>query len=229
MRLIHNDQRAVPRQQVAEGEFDPPLGAALAGLDPLHPRGIGGHGGEMRFEILVMGINAAAIGIGDTQGLHGGHHDAGAALQIGRGDLREIGNIEYPETAAEGIVQGFIIRVARGPQRFHGLAADGVGRHQEQRQREFPVQIGCCRDRHGMGGQQRLAAAGRQPQADTGHGRQAGERPIGARRPHPRLVHAIEGRLRPAPPRRVQIGAQPIQRFGLIFFEDEGRHRAFRS
>ena len=61
-----------------------------------------------------------------------------------------------------------------------GLEPDRVRRHQPQHHRPVLLDPGVARDGDGMRAEDRLAPAGRKPQADIRHGRQFGERPVSA-------------------------------------------------
>lgn len=76
--------------------------------------------------------------------------------------LLALGNVPHPQAVqARILLQRFPVGVAGLAQRVQGLLADGVGRAQPQGQgRSSPeVSVGG----HGMGAQQRLAAAGAAP------------------------------------------------------------------
>ena len=80
-----------------------------------------------------------------------------------------------------------------------------------------------------MGGKQRLAATGRQSQADIRNGRQAVERSVGTRLADARLVGIVKGGLRSHGAGGLKIGFQNGERFFLVFFEGNNRHRDFKS
>lgn len=222
VRLVHDHQGAMGVHQVGEGELHP------AAVQPFQSRCRGGEAGEMRLHVLVMGIDLAALGVGNAQRLNGADDDAKLVADVVRAQLGEVGNVENTDAAAKSFVQGAAIGVAGILQRLHRLAADDVGRHQPQYQRIVLLDPGIAGNTDGMGSQDRLAAAGGQAQADIGRVRQFGQRRIGAaitaqalglfRLRGDRLI----GVLRPADARFLQEAAKDKDCVGLILLQVHG-------
>ena len=162
VRLVHDHQRAVEVEQVREGELD-------AAVFPWFETGCGlGDAGEVRFEVLVVGVDLAPLGVRDPKGLDGADHDAAMVAEIVRPDMGEVRDVEYPHPPGERCVQGLPVGVAGALERLDGLDADGVGRHQPQHQGILLLDPGASSYSDGMGCEDRLSAPGRKPQADVG-------------------------------------------------------------
>ena len=131
---------------------------------------------EMGFEILVVRINLAAFGVLYPEGLDRADNDAATVPDVVRPDVAEICDIEHAHPTAKGFFQRLPVRVARILQRLGGLPADRLRRRQPQHHRPVFFYPGVARDRDGMGAEDRLAAAGRQAQADIGDVRQPRQR-----------------------------------------------------
>jgi hypothetical protein len=71
-----------------------------------------------------------------------------------------------------------VAAVVRG---LDGLLLDAIASHHPHDERELGLEIGVAGDADGLGGEDRLAAAGRQAKTDVGHVRQRGERTVGGR------------------------------------------------
>ena len=88
VRLVHDHERAVEVHEVDEGEFNAPA------VRPLKLRRSGGQGGEVRLHLFVVGVDLAANGVADPQGLDGADDDAAFIAHVVRAQLREIPNVE---------------------------------------------------------------------------------------------------------------------------------------
>ena len=121
-------------------------------------------------------------------------------------------------------------------QRLGGLPADRLGRCQPQDERPILLHPGIARDRGSVGAEQRLAAAGRQAQADIGRVRQSVQGLVGpgvAAEP-PSLFrlrrYRLVGRLRPGDACLLEETAQDSEGVLLVGLQVHRRHRrAFTS
>ena len=162
VRLVHDHQRAVDVQQVRERELDP------AAFQPFETgRGLG-DGGEVWLQVLVVGVDLAALGALDPQRLDGADHDAAVVAEIVRPDMGEVRDVEYAHPAGEVFVQRLPVGMAGVLERLDGLQANGVGRHQPEHQGMVLLDPVVAGDGDGVGAEERLAASGGQAQADVG-------------------------------------------------------------
>ena len=195
------------------------------GAQRLQPRHAPRHRAEQRFQLLMMRIDFPPVGALDAQRLERADDDAAMARQIVRPDPREIADVVNPDAPAEPVVKRRAIGVARIVQRIDRLGADHVGGDQPQDERKFGVDPRIARDPDRMRGEQGLAAAGRQAQADIGHVLLPQQRFIFAAiaaqalRLFGHLRYRLIRRLRPAQPRILEKPLQYGQRIALIGFE----------
>ena len=229
MRLVHDHQRAVEAEQVGEGVFESAV---------LQPRQAGRRmrqRGEMRLQVLVVGIDLAAFGVLDAQGLDGADDDAATAADVVRAQLREVGDVEHAGPPVERRVERAPVGVAGVLERLRRLAADDVGGREPEDQRIFLLDPRLARHGDGVRGEEGLAAAGGQAEADVRRVRQSLERPVGAgepaepRRAFGRAHRRRVGRRRAGDARLLEESAQAFQRFGLVGFELHRYARAFTS
>ena len=173
VRLIHDHQRAMEVEQVGEGIAYvvrvAPYPLCHLGTERLQPRDPLRHVREQRLQRLVVRIDLAPLCVLHAQRLDGGDEHAQVPRQVGRGQPGEIGDVEHAHRLTEGGSQRLTIVMARVVQRVHGLPADRRGRHQPQHRRIVAPDPRIARDRDAVRGEQRLAAAGGQAQADIGH------------------------------------------------------------
>ena len=173
VRLIDDHQGPVEVQQVGKGKLH---GAAV---QPFQARQRWRQRGEVRLHLLIVGVYLAPLGALDAQRLNGADHQAAAIPQVVRPDVGEVRNVEHPHPAVKRRVQYLPVRMTRVLQRLDRLPADGVARHQPQRQRIVLLDPGVAGNGHGMRGEDGLAAAGGQAQADVGHVRHLVQRRVG--------------------------------------------------
>jgi len=96
---------------------------------------------------------------------HQQHH---TQVRVGVQTGQRRGLFQNLDPPGGGDVEHLPIRVVAIGQRLHRLPIDRLVRHHPQHQSSVPVQIGRADPRHAGGGQQGLAAAGRQLQAGVG-------------------------------------------------------------
>ena len=75
----------------------------------------------MGLHLLVVGIDLAAFGIVDPQGLDRADDDACTVSKVMRADLRKIADVEHLNPPLELCVERLPIRMARILQGLHGL------------------------------------------------------------------------------------------------------------
>ena len=231
VRFIHDHQRTVEVEEVGEGELD----AAALPVKLLQPRRRRRNLAEVRLHLLVVGIHLAPLGVGDPERLDGADDDAAVIPHDPRAETSKVGDVEHLHPSPERLVQHPAVGMTEGLQRLHGLAPDGVGRDQPQHHRPVFLDPGVARDGHRMGGEDRLAPARGQTEADVGRVRQRLERRVGSgvaaeprgllRLPDDRLV----GVFRPGNARVLQEATQDRQRIRLILLEFHGQDLACTS
>ncbi len=125
-----------------------------------------------------MRVDFAAFSVVHPQRLDRADDGARIIADILWPDRREVGDVEDPHPALELLIERLAVGMARVAQRFDGLQPDRVRRHQPQHQRIILLHPGITGHADGVRGEDGLAAAGRQPQADIGRGGQPIERAI---------------------------------------------------
>ena len=126
----------------------------------------------------LCGVDVAALGLFDAQGLDGTDDDADAVAQIGGPEVVDVGDVENADAAFKGIVERLAVGVGRVLERVRGLEADGVGGHQPEDDRELLLDVAARRRADGVRRDDGLAAAGGQAQTDVGHSFKAGHAAI---------------------------------------------------
>ena len=226
MRLVQDHQRAVTEQHIGEGQSYLPLAfPILFNVQPFAERAVA----EMVLKIFVGFVDVAIIARFHVERLVRRQNDHGLVAKIRGADLPPLVDAEHRDRAAKCGFNGFTVGIARLFQRIECLRQDGVGRHQpdDWHERLFQKIAG---NPDGVGGQQRLPAAGGQTDAAIRHRFQPFDRRIGAARISTRAAigHGIGiGALRPAPLRRVEKIAQLAERPFLIVLKFH--QRAFTS
>ncbi len=226
VRLVHDHQWSVQLQQIREASDR--LAAAGAVLVPGEVDA-GGQRREVRLQLLVVAIDVAVGDVVDAEGLDGGDDHRGGIGHVLRSKLPPLVDAEHAHGAAELRLQRLTIGVADLLERAERLVGDRARRDQPQHNRIAAREIGVARDADGVGGEQCLAAAGRQAQAAIGHTRQPRERAVG-RSIRPRLADRACGGIGSgmvADRRLVEEGAERIERAALIVLELH--QRAFTS
>ena len=161
--FIDDDQRAMQRQQVAEAVFD------RAALQAFQAGGVGRDADEMRLQILVVGIDLAAFGAVDAQGLQRADHNDDFILQVLRAELGEVGDVNHQQLPAKDCFERQAVRMAGLLECGERLGADGVGGHHPQDHGMFLFEVGLGGHGDAARRQVGLAAAGGQAQAHEGH------------------------------------------------------------
>ncbi|WP_292939379.1 hypothetical protein [Novosphingobium sp. 32-60-15] len=77
----------------------------------------------MRLKVFVVGIDLPAFSVLDPQRLDRSNDYTAISLDVMRGNLLEITNVENADPACESIVQHLAIGMARVFQRFHCQSA----------------------------------------------------------------------------------------------------------
>ena len=217
--LVHDHQRPVDVEQVRERELDPAARQPFEARRGLRDRG------EVRLQVLVVGVDLAALGALDPQGLDGADHDAATVAEVVRAELGKVGDVEHPHPAREGFVQRLPVRMAGVLERLDRLGADDVGRREPEHRGMVLLDPRVAGDGDRVGGEDRLAAPGGEPQADVGDLRQAGERGVGARvaAEARRLLGGARDRLvgvlRPGDARLLEEAAEDVEGVGLVLLE----------
>ena len=168
VRLVHDHERAVDVEQVGKREPDP------AAVEPFEPGRALGDGREVRLQVLVVGIDLAALGAPHSQGLDGAGDDAAVVAEIVGTDVREVRDVDDPYPPGERLVQRLPVGMAGVLERLDGLPADGVGRREPQHQGMVLLNPGVAGDGDGVGAEERLTASGGKAQADVGDFRKSG-------------------------------------------------------
>ena len=166
MGFVHNHEGAVHVQQVGEGDLH------LPACQSFQARQVLGQAAEVRLQVLMVRVDPAPLRALGAQSLDGADNQAAVAAEVMGADVREVGNVEDPDTPLKGVVQRLPVGMGRILQRLNGLLPYGVGRRQPERHRVVLFHPGIAGNAHCMGAEEGLAAAGWQAQADIGHLRQ---------------------------------------------------------
>ena len=140
-------------EQIGEGV----LYAAV--LQRLQVRHVLWQSGEVRFHVLVVGIDLAAFGVRHAQGLDRPDDDAATIPQVVRAYMDEVRDIKNSDPSVERVVQHLPIGMLGVLQGLDGLLPDGFCRHQPQDKGVILFDPGIPNQGYGVRGEDRLAAA----------------------------------------------------------------------